>query len=72
VDFGESEVLRNEGSCRLLKVGARRERVVYWVLGGGKESLCFKDSDDAYEDATDEFNLRWMQEKLSNEGGRTE
>ncbi|MCL2841094.1 MAG: hypothetical protein FWE05_10025 [Defluviitaleaceae bacterium] len=62
MDFGESEVIRNEGNCRLLKIGAR-ERDVYCVIGGNKPTLHFDD----YEDATEAFNLRWMQEKFGEE-----
>ena len=31
--FGESEVLREEGDIRLLKIGARYDREVFCVLG---------------------------------------
>lgn len=30
--FGESEVIRSEGSCNLLKIGARGDREVYCVI----------------------------------------
>ena len=58
MQFGDSELIRNEGSIRLLKIGARGDREVYAVLGGGST----KHFDD-YEDALEEYNLRWMKEK---------
>ncbi len=61
MEFGESEIVRTEGNCRLLKIGARGGREVYCVIGGnGRPTLHFED----YEDALEEFNLRWMQEKF--------
>jgi hypothetical protein len=63
VDFGETEKIRSEGSCNLLKIGARGGREVYCVIGGNKPTKHFDD----YEDATEAFNLRWMQEKFGEE-----
>lgn len=57
--FGETEIIRIEGENRLLKIGAKNDRVVYGVLGGNKPTLHFDD----YEDALEEFNLRWMRDK---------
>ena len=61
--FGDSELIRNEGNIRLIKVGARGDREVYVVLGGGSTKH-FND----YEDALEEFNLRWMKEKYGEWG----
>ena len=58
--FGETEIIRTEGENRLLKIGAKYEREVYCVLGGGRPTLHFDD----YEDALEEFNMRWMQSKF--------
>lgn len=55
MEFGETEIIREEENIRLLKVGAKYDREVFWVLGNGS-SKCFDD----YEDALEEFNLRWM------------
>ena len=58
--FGENEIVRSEGENRLLKIGTKNEREVYCVLGGEKPTLHF----DNYEDALEEFNLRWMESKF--------
>lgn len=63
MDFGETEIVRSEGDNRLLKVGCRGRREVYHVIGGDKPTLTFED----YEDALEEFNLRWMQETYGEE-----
>ena len=57
--FGDSELLKEKYGVRLDKVGARYDREVLWVSGNGP-SRCFDD----YEDALDEFNLRWMKAKF--------
>lgn len=57
--FGDIEVLREEGDIRLLKIGARYDREVFCALGNGST----KHYDD-YEDALEEFNLRWMKMKF--------
>ena len=59
--FGESEVLREEGDIRLLKIGARYDREVFCVLGNGST----KHYDD-YDDVLEEFNLRWMKMKFGD------
>lgn len=59
MNFGDSELIRSEGNIRLLKIGARGDREVYAVLGGGSTEH-FED----YDDALEEFNLRWMKEKF--------
>ncbi|WP_026518623.1 hypothetical protein [Butyrivibrio sp. MC2021] len=53
--FGDMEIVRAEGDLRLLKIGCRGNREVYCVLGDGPT----KHYED-YEDALDDFNLRWM------------
>lgn len=57
--FGDSEVIRQEGEIRLLKVGARHDREVFCVLGNG-DTKHYED----YDDALGEFNLRWMKQKF--------
>lgn len=52
----ETEVVRSKGSCNLLKISTGE---IYYVVGGGKPTEHFID----YEDATEAFNLRWMQEE---------
>ncbi len=56
MDFGDSELIREKHDVRLLKVGCRGDREVYWVLGNGP-SVHFED----YDDALEEYNKRWMQ-----------
>lgn len=59
MNFGDSEVLREEGSIKLLEVGCRNGNSSYCVLGKGPT----KHYDD-YDDALEEFNLRWMKEQF--------
>jgi len=61
MNFGETEVVREEGSVRLLKIGCRGDREVYCVIGDGSTQHY-----DDYEDALDEFNLRWMKAKFGD------
>lgn len=56
--FGDSEIIREEGEIRILKIGARHEREVFCVIGNGHTKY-YED----YEDALEEFNLRWMKIK---------
>ena len=58
MNFGDTEIMREEGNIRLLKVGCRNGKVSYCVIGNGST----KHYDD-YEEALDEFNLRWMKTK---------
>lgn len=58
MNFGDTEIMREEGNIRLLKVGCRNGKVSYCVIGNGST----KHYDD-YEEALDEFNLRWMKAK---------
>lgn len=57
--FGDTEVMRSEGNIRLLKIGCKNNKISYCVLGNGPT----KHYDD-YDDALEEFNLRWMKEKF--------
>lgn len=57
--FGETEIVREEGNVRLLKIGCRNEKIAYCVIGDGST----KHFDD-YDDALEEFNLRWMRAKF--------
>lgn len=59
MDFGETEIIREEGNVRLLKIGCRNEKTVYCVIGDGSTEHF-----DDYEDALEEFNLRWMRAKF--------
>lgn len=56
--FGDNELLRKEGKIRLLKIGAKYNREVFCVIGNGHTKY-YED----YEEALEEFNLRWMKEK---------
>lgn len=58
MNFGDSELIRNEGNIRLLKIGARGDGEVYAVLGGSTKHY------EVYDEALEEFNLRWMKEKF--------
>lgn len=58
MNIGESEIMRAEGDIRLLKVGCRGGKDSYCVLGNGTTRHY-----DDYDDALDEFNLRWMRLK---------
>ena len=60
--FGDAEVIRKEGHIRLLKIGCRYDRIVYCVGGGGR-TRHYED----YEDALEEFNLRWMRQLYGDE-----
>lgn len=55
MEFGDTEIMRQEGDIRLLKIGCGNNKFSYCVLGNGST----KHYDD-YEDALEEFNLRWM------------
>ena len=59
MSFGDTEIMRVEENIRLLKVGCRNDRVSYCVIGNGST----KHYDD-YDDALEEFNLRWMKAKF--------
>lgn len=59
MSFGDTEIMREEENIRLLKVGCRNDRVSYCVIGNGST----KHYDD-YDDALEEFNLRWMKAKF--------
>ena len=59
MEFGETEIVRQEGEILLLKIGARYDREVYCVIGNGA-TRHYED----YDDALEEFNLRWMKLKF--------
>ena len=61
MEFGETEIMREEGGVRLLKVGCRNGKVSYCVIGNGST----RNYDD-YDEALDEFNLRWMKIKYGD------
>lgn len=61
MDFGDTEIMREEGNIRLLKIGCRDDKIAYCVLGNGSTRHY-----DDYEDALDEFNLRWMKSKYGD------
>jgi len=57
--FGEMETLKSKGSVTLAVIGCRDDREVYCVIGNGPT----KHYED-YEDALEEYNLRWMREEF--------
>ena len=58
MEFGDAEIMRKEGDIRLLKIGSKNNKISYCVVGGGLTKYF-----DDYEDALEEFNLRWMKSK---------
>ena len=56
VKFGETKLLKEKHNVRLLEVGCRYDKVAYCVIGHGNTRHY-----DDYEDALEEYNLRWMQ-----------
>ena len=56
--FGETEILREESNVHLLEIGCRNGGTAYCVMGDGST-----DHYDDYDDALEEFNLRWMRTK---------
>lgn len=61
MNFGETEIVREEGNIRLLKIGCRNDIISYCVIGNGSTKYF-----DDYDDALEEFNLRWMKEKYGD------
>ena len=59
--FGDTEIMREEGSIRLLKIECRNKKISYCIVGNGSTKHY-----DNYDDALEEFNLRWMKEKFEN------
>ena len=57
--FGESKIIKTKDNIRLLKIGARGDRIVYVVVGEGATEHF-----EEYDDALEEFNLRWMKEEF--------
>lgn len=35
MEFGDTEIMRQEGDIRLLKIGCRNDKISYCVLGNG-------------------------------------
>lgn len=58
MQFGETELVREKGNVRLLKIGAKYDREVFCVIGNGS-TLHYED----YDDALEEFNRRWLKEE---------
>lgn len=58
MEFGDVEIMRAEGNIRILKMGCRNGKVSYCVVGNGSTRHY-----DDYDDALEEFNLRWMRVK---------
>ncbi len=61
MEFGDTELVREKGNIRLLKIGCRHNKISYCVIGGGSTEHY-----DDYDDALEEFNLRWMKAKYSD------
>ena len=55
MDFGDCEIVREKGNVRLLKTGCRNGKEAFCVIGDGSTKFY-----DDYDDALEEFNLRWM------------
>lgn len=55
MNFGDSEIVKERCGTRILKIGCRSDREVFCVIGNGR-TMHF----DEYDDALEEFNLRWM------------
>ena len=58
MEFGETEIMREKGKVRVLKIGTKYDREVFCVIGNGST----KHYED-YDDALEEFNLRWLREE---------
>lgn len=56
-----TEIMRQEGNIKLLKIGCKYDKSAYCVIGKGSTRYY-----DDYEDALEEFNLRWMKSKYGN------
>lgn len=61
MEFGSTEIMRQEGNIRLIKIGCRNGKDAYCVIGDGPTRHY-----DEYDDALEEFNLRWMRAKYGN------
>ena len=61
MEFGDTEIMREEGNIRLLKIGCRNSKVSYCVIGIGSTRHY-----DEYDDALEEFNLQWMKVKYGD------
>lgn len=58
--FGDTEIMQENGSVRLLKIGCRDGKISCCVIGNGSTRHY-----DDYDDALEEFNLRCWQEKYN-------
>ena len=61
MEFGDTEIMREEGNVHLLKIGCRNGKESYCVIGDGSTRHY-----DDYDDALEEFNLRWMRAKYGD------
>ena len=56
--LGDTEIMREKEEIRLVKCGCRNDRISYCVIGHGDTKFYTE-----YDDALEEFNLRWMKLK---------
>ena len=59
--WGDIEIIRAEGDIQLLKIECKYGDFAYCVTGKGRTRHY-----DEYDDALEEFNLRWMKEKYGD------
>ena len=59
--FGDSKLIKQKGTVRLLEVEAKYGRVNFCVLGKGKTNY-YED----YDDALEEFNFRWLKQQFDS------
>ena len=59
--YGDTELLKEKGGVRLLKIGCKYDRESYCVTGSGSTEHY-----DDYDDALEEFNLRWMRNEYGD------
>ena len=62
IDFGDVDIMREKDNLRLLKIGCRNNQISYAVLGNGLTKHY-----DNYDDALEEFNLRWIKMNMADE-----
>ena len=58
MNFGETEILKEQSNVRLIKIGCRSDKISYCVIGKGATKHY-----DNYDDALEEFNYRWLKAK---------
>ena len=61
MNFGDSEVLKERSGVKLLQLGCRDDKISYCVLGSGRTRHY-----DDYDDALEEYNLRWMKNEYGD------